>query len=621
MLSISAKKIHYLRNNKFLPMSYQTSMTGNQTNNHISVVKFIQMILKGSWLDIIFVTFAATLSDFIDFAYGPVISQWLVRTLENFTGEKNELLNVLIKPIIIALLIWIIPDLIWRSGSWLYSKKIDPTMDAKIKITFLDRTMKNSYEFFTNHSTGYAMSSLYKILFSIKCIVKKISREIIPHTVTCMAMLSSLIALHWSLFAIMMIYVLLYALIFIFSYKYIFHLQGKMVDAYTKNTANITDVVMNFASVLLFSRKKYEISRAKRIQHTECQRIENSNLFLEKLKIARVLLCFLFCGVLFYADILYFYINGIVNLADVVYALTSTGACIALVNLLQEDFLDIIAEFGVTQEGLNILNSGKIADTTEGGSELKVSKGSINIVNLSFDYHGNEIFNQQNLNIKAGEKVGLVGRSGAGKTTLINLILRNLTPSDGKITIDNQDIAFATDSSLKNCISVVSQDTTLFNRSVLDNIKYSKPDATMEEVVEAAKRANVHDFIETLSLGYNTNVGEKGMLLSGGQRQRILIARAILKNAPILILDEATSALDAENEKFIQDGLDKLMQGKTVIAIAHKLNTLKEMDRIIVLQDGKIEEQGSHYELINKKDGLYKKLWDIQKATTIMMED
>ena len=165
MLSISAKKIHYLRNNKFLPMSYQTSMTGNQTNNHISVVKFIQMILKGSWLGIIFVTFAATLSDFIDFAYGPVVSQWLVRTLENFTGEKNELLNVLIKPIIIALLMWIIPDLIWRGGSWLYSKKIEPTMDAKIKITFLDRTMKNSYEFFTNHSTGYAMSSLYSYLY------------------------------------------------------------------------------------------------------------------------------------------------------------------------------------------------------------------------------------------------------------------------------------------------------------------------------------------------------------------------------------------------------------------------------------------------------------------------
>ena len=174
---------------------------------------------------------------------------------------------------------------------------------------------------------------------------------------------------------------------------------------------------------------------------------------------------------------------------------------------------------------------------------------------------------------------------------------------------------------MKEKIAIVSQDTSLFNRNVLENIRYSKPNATMDEVIEVAKKANAHDFIMNLEYGYDTNVGERGMRLSGGQRQRILIARAMLKNAPILILDEATSALDAENELLIENSLAELMKGKTVIAIAHKLNTLKKMDRIVVLENGNIVEQGTHNELIKNENGVYKKLWDIQKATTIMLED
>ena len=180
------------------------------------------------------------------------------------------------------------------------------------------------------------------------------------------------------------------------------------------------------------------------------------------------------------------------------------------------------------------------------------------------------------LEIKPGEKLGLAGRSGSGKTSLINLLLRNLSPNGGSITIAGQNIEHLSDESLKQCISIVSQDTTLFNRSVIENIRYSKPDATMDEIIEASKKANAHDFITELENGYYTKVGERGGLLSGGQRQRILIARAILKNSPILILDEATSALDAENEKIINDSLENLMEGKTMIAIAHKLNTLRQ---------------------------------------------
>ena len=260
-----------------------------------------------------------------------------------------------------------------------------------------------------------------------------------------------------------------------------------------------------------------------------------------------------------------------------------------------------------------MMNKGKVAEHIHSREMLKVEKGNIEIKNAKFSYGKIKVFDGFNLSIKADEKTGLVGKSGCGKTTLINLILRNLTLADGQILIDGKDIKNINEESLKDNFSFVSQDNTLFNRSVLENIRYAKQDATLEEVIEVAKKANAHEFITELEHGYETNVGERGMKLSGGQRQRILIARAMLKNAPILILDEATSALDAENETAIQESFERLMEGKTVIAISHKLHTLKNMDRIVVLKHGNIVEEGRHDELINKEGGAYKKLWEKQK--------
>ena len=195
--------------------------------------------------------------------------------------------------------------------------------------------------------------------------------------------------------------------------------------------------------------------------------------------------------------------------------------------------------------------------------------------------------------------------------------MKNLIPQEGVIEIGGKNISFISEESLKDKISIVSQDTILFNRSVLDNIRYSKPNASMEEIIESAKKANAHDFITELEFGYDTSVGERGMRLSGGQRQRILIARAMLKNAPILILDEATSALDSETEHKVSESLNRLMEGKTVIAIAHRLQTLKKMDKIIVFRDGEIVEQGTHEELLNNSN-VYKSLWKIQTEGMIL---
>lgn len=248
----------------------------------------------------------------------------------------------------------------------------------------------------------------------------------------------------------------------------------------------------------------------------------------------------------------------------------------------------------------------------KGAQALKIKKASITFDNVSFAYDGkNNLFENLSLTIKAGEKVGLVGTSGAGKSTFVKLIARYFDVSSGTISINDIDVRSVTQDSLHKNIATIPQDVCLFNRTLMENIRYGKTNASEKDVIVAAKKASADAFIKAFPNGYQTKVGERGVVLSGGERQRIAIARAILKNAPILIFDEATSALDSTSEEHIQQSLAKLMQNKTVIAIAHRLSTLREMDRILVIEDGKIVEEGSHLSLLRKK-GVYYKLYNMQ---------
>ena len=247
--------------------------------------------------------------------------------------------------------------------------------------------------------------------------------------------------------------------------------------------------------------------------------------------------------------------------------------------------------------------------------QLSMQKGTIEFDHVTFKYaEGKEVFKDLSLTIPAGQRVGLVGHSGAGKTTVTKLILRFADIDGGVIRIDGQDITKVTQDDLRTQISYVPQDPILFHRSLRDNIAYGKPDATDEEVIAAAKRAHAHEFISTLHNGYDTLVGERGVKLSGGERQRVAIARALLKDAPILILDEATSSLDSISERYIQDALEELMKGRTTLVIAHRLSTVQTADRILVFDNGRIIEDGSHAELIKNKDGIYHELWKEQSS-------
>lgn len=283
------------------------------------------------------------------------------------------------------------------------------------------------------------------------------------------------------------------------------------------------------------------------------------------------------------------------------------------------EFQNVLRQYnraiGDSSDMIKILAIEPEIKDSENPEEVRIKDGQIDINNLSFthDENSDTLFKDLSIHISAGQKIGLVGRSGSGKTTLTKLLLRFSDIDEGEILIDGQNIRSIKQDDLRKNIAYVPQEPLLFHRSLLENIAYGKGSASQEEIVKAAKLAHAHDFIEKLPKGYETLVGERGVKLSGGQRQRVAIARAMLKDAPILVLDEATSALDSESEKLIQDALWKLMEGRTAIVIAHRLSTIQKMDRIIVLEEGKIVEQGSHVDLL-AKNGTYAKLWAHQSG-------
>jgi len=308
------------------------------------------------------------------------------------------------------------------------------------------------------------------------------------------------------------------------------------------------------------------------------------------------------------------YFEGLISIGSVVLIVAAVARFSDAMFFLGVELTRASQDIGQAQEGLNELLMEHTIKDVANAKKLSVKKGEIAVENLKFSYGDGAVLEGFNVNIKSGQKVGLVGRSGAGKSTLVSLLLRQYDIGSGSILIDGQNITEASLDSLRSSITLVPQDTTLFHRSVFENIAYARDGATRKEVIGAAKKAHAHEFIESLEKKYETMVGERGVKLSGGQRQRVAIARAFLKDSPILILDEATSSLDSESEQLIQKSFSNLMANKTVIAIAHRLSTLRQMDRIIVIDKGVIVEDGAPADLLEKKRGVFKTLWDHQSS-------
>ena len=384
-------------------------------------------------------------------------------------------------------------------------------------------------------------------------------------------------------------------------------LAARAHDLETVLNGATVDLLTNVSAMQEYARREFEIERLKGATDDRRRAHLKSWYFGEWTRILNSVLLVIFGGVMVFVTV-GLARSGILSFGDIILVITIIFRIEGLLQSLGSNFNKFAETWGEIRESLDeIIAPHEIPDEPD-ASELVVSGGALSFNNVSFSYGENAVFKDLTLIIPAGQRVGVVGRSGAGKSTLVRLVLRHHNLDAGTIEIDGTDIASVTQESLRNAISVVPQEPLLFHRTIRENIAYGNPGATEEEIIEAAKLAQAHDFIVRLSTGYGAMVGERGIKLSGGERQRIAIARAILKNVPILLLDEATSALDSESEMEIQVALRELMKGKTVIAIAHRLSTLREMDRIIVLESGSISEEGTHDQLV-AGTGIYSQLW------------
>ncbi len=393
-------------------------------------------------------------------------------------------------------------------------------------------------------------------------------------------------------------------------------LRSKRLVATKKLTAHLSDCIVNASTVKTFAREQFEKAHNHQLNQSLLHLRERDWTRAGRSGNNRVG-ALLAMQVVLLAFVAWLVSRNPATLAAGIFAfaytLNLTTRLFDINNLtrqVEEALLNAAPMVAMLREDIEIKDRPK-------AKQLLVHQGQIDITNIGFVYPENtssaEVFANFNLAVQPGEKIGLVGPSGGGKSTLTRLLLRFDDVQSGTIEIDGQDIAHVTQQSLREAVAYVPQEPLLFHRSIRENIAYGKPEASQKQIIAAAKKANAHEFITALPKGYDTVVGERGVKLSGGQRQRVAIARAILKDAPILILDEATSALDSENEVEVQKALWKLMEGRTTLVIAHRLSTIQRMDRIVVLQDGRIAEEGSHKKLLSKK-GLYARLWKHQSG-------
>ena len=404
--------------------------------------------------------------------------------------------------------------------------------------------------------------------------------------------------------------VLFFIISVIFS-KSIHELSKLTSESYSKYSGTLVDIFSNIPSVRLFSRFKYETKNLSDSVDDLVYKDRNMLKYIIKMRLVQDITLVGLLGVMFYM-LLNLYSKGMVTIGDFALILTITMSIFQAMWHLANKIVDVYKNIGRCYQAMSLIEVKHEIIDQDNAKNLVVKNGAIEFKNVTFSYkNSTPIFSNQNIKISAGSKVGLVGYSGSGKSTFINLILRLYDIAEGDILIDNQSIKAVSQDSLRHNISMIPQDISLFHRSLMDNIKYGNVDASEEDIIKASKQAHCHEFISNLHKGYDTLVGERGIKLSGGQRQRIAIARAFLENAPILILDEATSSLDSVTEKYIQDSLHLAIQNRTTIIIAHRLSTLLEMDRVLVFKDGEIIEDGSHDNLL-AANGHYAKMWAMQ---------
>lgn len=579
----------------------------NLTNSPIpqKAVRFLFLyITRRPWL------FGSVFLIIIGAASAAVGVQYAMKLLVDAMDNSVRATAHVWTPLFLFLVLITIENLLWRLGGWQGSRAIVAS-GVDIRLDLFEHLTGHSMRYFNQHFSGALGNRITSTAAATGEIFATMFWRILPPITDFLGAILVLTTIRWQ-----MSLGLLFSVLFVAGLLILFGIRGRRIhDNYARRSSDASgkmiDVVSNVWTVKAFSARYREKSRLSRELNREAKAHRRSWMYVE---LARVIhdLCLVVTGAGMLVWSILLWRAGSISTGDVVIVSTLTFRILHGSRDLALALVGTAQQFGIINETLKVIAQPHSVKDPDASSQLTVERGNILFDNVSYSYpDGHKVFDQLSFEIKAGERVGLVGASGAGKSTLISLIQRLDDIQGGQILIDGQRIDQVSQDSLRANISVVPQDIALFHRSVFENIRYGRPEASNEEVYSAARDAYCDAFIRGLPKGYRTIVGEKGIRLSGGQRQRLGIARAFVKDAPILILDEATSALDSKSEKEIQSALASLMQGRTVLAIAHRLSTLASFDRIIVLKNGVIIEDGPP-DVLRANGGPFAEAWQLQ---------
>jgi ATP-binding cassette subfamily B protein len=540
----------------------------------------------------------------------PYFLKRIIDTLQNYPGETINVYSAVSGTLITLVLFWIFSEILMRVQgiTQIYTF---PYFRANIRAAVFEYVKSHSHEYFASHFSGNIAKKLADLPTSSQTIAEILCFQFLTAG-TGAVIVFVMMWMTQPIFALILLIWLCahFGLTFLFM-VYGNHLWEKHSSSVSTLSGKIVDVFTNILNVRLFARAGYESEYLKKYQEEEIVKAKKAMWLVEILRIGLGISgLFLILGMVF--ALLYGWQHGWVTLGDFTQVGMQSFWLLGWIWFVSFQITVFAREMGTISDSLALVKKAHDLVDKPNAKEIIIKQGEIVFDDVVFAYQKNRyVFNKLNVTIPAGKKIGLVGFSGSGKSTFVHLILRFYDLNSGQILIDNQSTLDVTQESLRAQIAMIPQDPMLFHRSLIENIRYGRLDATDEEVIHAAKLAHCHEFIEKLDEGYQSLVGERGIKLSGGQRQRIAIARAILKDAPILILDEATSSLDSITEKLIQESLHSLMKGRTTLVVAHRLSTLADMDKIMVFSEGQVIEQGTQRELL-QLGGHFALLWNKQ---------
>jgi ATP-binding cassette, subfamily B, bacterial len=540
----------------------------------------------------------------------PYFIKSFVNTINGYRGDPLQVWAVLKIPLLAMIALWLIMELSMRTQG-LTIMRVFPRLRSQIRETVFNYVRQHSHEYFANHFAGNIASKINDLPSGVEMILSIFIFNFVAFAVAfivAMIMISQVSLLFASLLLGWALCHMVITTVFLTS-------GYRLAEAFSESSSTVTgkivDSLTNMLNVRLFAAGEFESRYLQRFTHQEQSRNREALWHLEKMKMCQGALGSVFILTVI-LTLVYGWSHHWVTLGDFTLVGMLSFSMLGFIWFASYQLTTFVREAGRMSAALALVNTPHEIKDAHDAKPLQVREGAIEFKEVTFGYQPDRlVFDRLSVTIPAGQKVGLVGFSGSGKSTFVNLMMRFYDIQGGAICIDGQRINAVTNHSLWRQIAMIPQDPSLFHRTLKENIRYGQEEASDEAVIQAAKAAHCHEFIELLDEKYDSLVGERGVKLSGGQRQRIAIARAILKNAPILILDEATSSLDSVTEKIIQKSLDALMEQRTTIVIAHRLSTLLHMDRILVFDQGRIVEDGPASELL-RQNGHFARLWNMQ---------